>query len=97
MTKYKIGATEAGDACLDLSWINKIDSVDSAILITKCISQDFIDAALNHKEKIIIHATITGYGGSILEPNVPKPKDEFEAICSLIEQGFPQRKSSYKD
>ena len=92
MPKYRIGVTEAGDAGLDLSWINKIDSIDGAILITKCISQDFIDAVLNHKEKIIIHATITGYGGSILEPNVPTPQDEFKAINSLIEQGFPKEK-----
>lgn len=28
MPKYKIGITEAGDAGLDLSWANKLDTVD---------------------------------------------------------------------
>lgn len=38
MAKYKIGITEAGDAGLDLSWVNKLDTVDGAVVITKCIS-----------------------------------------------------------
>lgn len=92
MAQYKIGITEAGDAGIDLSWTDKMDSVDGAILITKCISQAFINAALEYKEKIIIHATLTGYGSSVLESNVPSPKDEYKAICSLIEQGFTKEK-----
>ena len=31
MAKFKIGATDGGDAGLDLSWENKMNSVDGAI------------------------------------------------------------------
>lgn len=35
----KIGVTERGDAGLDLSWVQKMDKMDGAILITKDVSQ----------------------------------------------------------
>ena len=60
MALYKIGITEAGDAGVDLSWEEKLDDVDAAVLITKCVSPDFFDAALKHKDKLVIHTTITG-------------------------------------
>ncbi len=44
MSKYKIGITEAGDAGGDLSWENKLDNVDAAILITKDITQHFSES-----------------------------------------------------
>lgn len=49
MALYKIGVTEAGDAGVDLSWEEKIDDVDAAVLITKRVSPDFFDATLRHK------------------------------------------------
>lgn len=92
MSKYKIGITEAGDAGLDLSWGEKLDQVDGAVLITKNISLDFISAVLNHKDKLIIHATFTGYGSTILEPCVPSSRDEYRAIMDLVESGFPKER-----
>lgn len=92
MPKYKIGITEAGDAGLDLSWVNKLDTVDGAVVITKCISTDFYDAVLSNKDKLIVHATFTGYGHSVLEPNVPPPYEEFDAIMALVKGGFPKEK-----
>jgi hypothetical protein len=89
MALYKIGVTEAGDAGVDLFWEEKLDDVDAAVLITKCVSPDFFDAALRHKDKLIIHTTVTGYGHSILEPNVPAPYEEFAAIMELVKAGFP--------
>lgn len=92
MAKYKIGITEAGDAGLDLSWTSKMNQVDGAILITKCVSPDFYDAALKYKDMVIIHTTFTGFGHSVLEPFVPEPYDEFGAITALINDGFPKSK-----
>lgn len=89
MALYKIGITEAGDAGVDLSWEEKLDDVDAAVLVTKCVSPDFFDATLRHKDKLIIHTTMTGYGHSILEPNVPTPYEEFAAIMELVKAGFP--------
>lgn len=88
MALYKIGVTEAGDAGVDLSWEEKLGDVDAAVLITKCVSPDFFDAALRHKDKLIIHTTVTGYGHSILEPNVPTLYEEFTAIMELVKAGF---------
>lgn len=88
MSKYKIGVTEAGDAGLDLSWVGKLRTVDGAILITKCVSPDFYDAVMANRDGFIIHATFTGYGGSVLEPGVPDTYDEFGAIMALVKDGF---------
>ena len=92
MAKYKIGITEAGDAGLDLSWSSKLDSVDGAVVITKSITPAFQEAALAHKDKIIIHATITGFGGTGVEPNVPAVGASFDALNVLIQRGFPRSK-----
>lgn len=92
MSKYRIGITEAGDAGLDLSWECKLDKVDGAILITKCITSDFVDAAFAHKEKLIVHATITGYGKTVVEPNVPAAMMAFNSVMALIHAGFPEEK-----
>lgn len=92
MSRYKIGITEAGDAGLDLSWVNKLDTVDGAIVITKCVTYPFYDAVLANKDKLVVHATFTGYGHSVLEPCVPPPYDEFDAIMVLERAGFPKEK-----
>lgn len=55
MALYKIGVTEAGDAGVDLSWEEKLGDVDAAVLITKCVSPDFFDATLRHKDMSIAH------------------------------------------
>ena len=44
MAKYKIGITERGDAGLDVSWVGKLDAVDGAVVITKCLSPACYDA-----------------------------------------------------
>lgn len=92
MAKYKIGITEAGDAGKDLSWVGKLNSVDGAVLITKCISPGFYDAVLKpeNRGKLIIHATCTGYGRTKLEPYVPYPYEQFDSVRALMDAGFPK-------
>ena len=92
MAKYKIGITEAGDAGLDLSWEDKLQNVDGAVLITKNITPEFIKLVIRNKDKLIVHTTITGYGGTIIEPNVPCPDEAFAHLSDLVEQGFPKQK-----
>ena len=70
----KIGVTEAGDAGLDLSWVSKLFDVN--VIITKHLTPKntaLIKALLNNKDKIILHCTCTGYGGTLMEKNVPTP------------------------
>lgn len=84
-----IGITERGDAALDLSWIKLIDYMNGAIIISKGYNDDFNDALLKYKQKIIYHATCTGLGSSMLEPNVPFYVNQIDNIKRLIERGFP--------
>lgn len=65
----KIGVSEKGDAGLDFSWMRTAKDYDGIILITKHLSHLFIEQA--SKINCIVHATITGHGGSIYEPKVP--------------------------
>lgn len=90
--QYRIGATEAGDAGLDLTWVNKLDKVHGAIVITKNITPEFHDVVLRHWNKLVVHATCTGYGGSVVEPQVPPAKQFFNSVVALVKDGFPKEK-----
>ena len=86
----KIGITEAGDAGLDFSWEPKLFEIN--IIISKHLTANnnrLIQALLNNKNKIIFHCTCTGYGGTTMEPNVPKVDDVYDGIKALISHGFP--------
>lgn len=92
MARYKIGTTEHGDAGLDLSWASRLRTVDGAIVITKCVSPDFRDVVITHKDRLVVHATVTGYGRSVLEPNVPLTYESLIAVHALVQRGFPREK-----
>ena len=85
----KIGITEAGDASFDYSWVDKINDMNMAILITKNITDEFIEKIMEVKHKVILHATCTGYGGTVLEKNVPDYKQQLDQVKKLISLGFP--------
>jgi DNA repair photolyase len=82
-----IGITERGDAGLDFSWSEKIDKYRFSMLITKNLNDEFIGLVKN-RNNLIIHANITGYGGSKLEPNVPKPDWSVNQLGKLVDSGF---------
>ncbi|HLD89878.1 MAG TPA: DUF1848 family protein [Patescibacteria group bacterium] len=80
----KIGITERGDAALNFEeWHRKLGTVDGVILITKNPI-----TLLKYWEyippKSIIHTTITGHGGTDLEPNVPPAEEAIEAYKKLV-------------
>lgn len=89
----KIGFTEQGDAGLDLTWQNKLNTVDGAILITKNANPKFQDALLNahttYPNKIILHVGCTGLGGTIIEPHVPAYQKQIYYIKDIVDAGFP--------
>lgn len=86
----KIGITERGDASIDFSWVEKLNTVAMAIIITKNVTDKVIDNLLKNKNKIILHATVTGFGGTDIEPFVPKPEESLKQINKLISLGFPK-------
>ena len=86
----KIGITEAGDPSFDYSWVEKMSNMDMAILITKNITDKFIEEILKVKNKVILHVTCTGYGGTVVEPNVPIYTNQLDQVKKLISYGFPE-------
>lgn len=88
----KIGITERGDAGINMLWVEKLNSVDGAILITKNITKEFVENVIETHDKghkLIVHCTCTGYGNSELEPNVPNYKAQLNSLKFLIDMGFP--------
>ena len=87
----KIGITEYGDAGVDLRWENKLHNLDGVILITKNMNDTFISKVLQHIQEIpiIVHCTCTGWGSSIMEPNVPDYKTQLNQLQKIINAGFP--------
>lgn len=88
----KIGITERGDASIDYQWKEKLSSVNGAILITKNLTDQFIDTVMEcyeNGDKLIVHATCTGWGRTDFEPNVPDYKTQLHQLKKLIKKGFP--------
>ncbi len=48
----KIGITERGDASIDYNWVNKLNTVDGAIIITKNLTDKFIDTILEQLNQL---------------------------------------------
>lgn len=81
----KIGITERGDAGLDFRWMRTAKDYDGVVLITKHLSHKFIEEAARINS--IVHATITGHGGTIYEPNIPNiiiSKIYFELLVKIM-------------
>lgn len=88
----RIGITERGDAGINFKWIKKLSEMDGTILITKNITQHFIENVIKahtDEHKIIVHCTCTGWGAGPFEPNVPAYEQQLDNLKKLIEAGFP--------
>ena len=86
-----IGITERGDAALDLSWENWVFAQKRpAILISKDPLKLYRDIMrmsdkCGFRPNIIVHCTITGFGGSKIEPNVPAAGVSLEGYHRFID------------
>lgn len=80
-----IGVTERGDAGLNFYWEKEYErqNCDGVILISKHLSPHFIERAAEYNS--IVHATITGHGGTIIEPNVPPATESAKLFGKLVE------------
>lgn len=85
-----IGITEAGDGGLDLSWGSKLREVDAAVIVTKQLTPGCRQLLLENQNKCVLHMTITGYGGTVVEPNVPDWHSSLARLVSLVDEGFPR-------
>ena len=90
----KIGFTERGDGGLDLSWADRIaeGACDGVVVITKNLNAIARAKIMDVHRKgfpIIVHAGLTGWGGTVIEPRVPSPAVQFNNILELFSDGFP--------
>ena len=90
--RMNIGITERGDAAVSTEWTSWVYSNKPSILITKD-PMTLYEMLAAHQElclfpeslNIIVHCTITGHGGSVLEPGAPKPEHALNGYRKLIE------------
>ena len=84
-----IGTTETGEIAFDLEAFNHLHRAN--IIITKRLTDKLIEKLVEHKDKIILHLTCTGWGGSKVEPLVPTAVTTRAQFKKLIRAGFPIR------
>lgn len=84
MMDDRIGITERGDPCFDFAWIKWVLSGKPAILITK--NPIVIHKKLSKlpRKNVIVHCTITGFGGTDYEPNVIDSDAALRGYSDLI-------------
>lgn len=84
----KIGITERGDAALNLKWVYWVSQDKPAILISKNPGMllDVLKGTFKKKPNVIVHCTITGLGGSRIEPNVPRPPEAIRGYHKMVKQ-----------
>lgn len=83
----KIGITETYDPCFVPDWEMKL--LEANIVISKELNDEMIEKLLLVQDRVIFHHTVTGQGGTILEPNVKPPEVEFAQFKKLVSRGFP--------
>lgn len=44
---------------------------------------------IKNKHRIILHFTVSGYGGTLIEPKTPHPAVAYAQLLSLLQEGFP--------
>lgn len=84
----RIGITERGDGGIDQSWLKRMDQVDGAIIITKAPHLINLETLPGNT---VVHCTITGLGGSFIEPGVCKTGDAIESWTRIKEEIGPER------
>lgn len=85
--EQRIGVCEAGEIAFNLDAFDRL--YKGNIIITKRLTDKLIEKLVEHQDKIILHCTVTGFGGSRIEPFVPRAVDTHKMLVKLLEAGFP--------
>ena len=83
----KIGITENTDPCFHLDIFDHLYTWN--IIVTKRLTDKFIEKLVDNKDKCILHLTVTGFGGTKVEPFVPTVETVSEKFKQLLDKGFP--------
>lgn len=82
---YQIGVTEGADPTYNKQWVSWVRQGKPAILITKL--PRVLEELLDGTENVIIHCTVTGLGGTELEPNIDTPDisiQHYHSLCAMF-------------
>ena len=82
-----VGITETGEIAFDLGAFDNLHQAN--VIITKRLTDKVIEKLVEHKEQCILHLTVTGWGGSKVEPFVPTANTTKAQFKKLINTGFP--------
>ena len=82
-----IGICESTDPSWHLEIFDNLYSGN--IIITKRLTDKLIEKLVENKDRCILHFTVTGFGGTKVEPLVPSVEQSFNKFKKLIEEGFP--------
>ena len=97
---FRIATTETYDPtlCID-EWINHSNDYDFLLYITKVLNLRIIEILTDENspwaymnKPSVLHLTVTGWGGTELEPGVCYPTEMFLKIKDLIEAGYPKER-----
>ena len=83
----RIGISESSEIAFNLEAFDHL--YNGNIIITKRLTNKLIDKLVEHKDKIVLHITCTGFGNSVLEPFVPTMETTRKKFGQLIDKGFP--------
>ena len=83
----RIGTTEVGEIAFNLDAFDHL--YEGNIIITKRLSNGLIEKLIEYQDKVILHLSCTGFGGSHIEPFVPKSDETYKKLVELLEKGFP--------
>lgn len=83
----RVGITETADPAFHLRLFNKLEQAN--IIITKRLTDELIDKLIEHKDKCILHLTVTGMGGTKVEPGVWSYVVTKLQLQKLLEKRFP--------
>ncbi|HEX9370788.1 MAG TPA: DUF1848 family protein [Roseiflexaceae bacterium] len=85
----QIGITEQGDAGIDFAWMPWVADGSPAVLITKnpaSVAARLAQMIANGSpHNVIVHANITGNGGTALEPHVPLAVKALAGFARLVD------------
>lgn len=83
----QVGITESGEIAFNLDAFDNLRNAN--IIITKRLTDKLIEKLVENKDKIILHLTCTGMGGTKVEPFVPTVEVTLKKFKKLINDGFP--------
>lgn len=81
-----VGITETYDPCFVDDWETRL--LKANIIISKELNDEMVAKLVAVQGNVIFHHTVTGQGGTALEPGVQAPETEFQQFVKLLDSGF---------